>query len=50
MLLNLYGALAVTFMMVMYALERRHRGFTAAGRRYEAAKTRATLVCPRHRR
>ena len=25
-----FGVLAVTFMMVMYALERRHRGFTLA--------------------
>ena len=30
MLLNLFGALAVTFMMLMYALEKRHRGFILA--------------------
>lgn len=29
-MLNLYGAAAVTFMMVMYALERRGPGFIAA--------------------
>jgi hypothetical protein len=28
--LTLYGALAVGFMMVAYALERRHRGFVLA--------------------
>lgn len=30
MVLTAYGATAVTFMMVMYALERRHRGFVLA--------------------
>jgi hypothetical protein len=29
-MLTLFGALAVTFMMLMYALERRHRGFVLA--------------------
>lgn len=29
-MLTAYGATAVTFMMVMYALERRHRGFVLA--------------------
>ena len=29
-MLTLFGALAVTFMMVMYALEHRHRGFVLA--------------------
>jgi hypothetical protein len=29
-MLTLFGATAVTFMMVMYALERRHRGFVLA--------------------
>jgi hypothetical protein len=29
-LLTLFGASAVTFMMVMYALERRHPGFVLA--------------------
>jgi hypothetical protein len=28
--LTVYGALAVSFMMVAYALERRHRGFVLA--------------------
>jgi hypothetical protein len=28
--LTLYGVVALTFMMSMYALERRHRGFVAA--------------------
>jgi hypothetical protein len=28
--LTAFGATAVTFMMVMYALERRHRGFVLA--------------------
>jgi len=30
MLLTIFGALALTFMMLMYALERRHRGFILA--------------------
>jgi hypothetical protein len=30
MVLTAFGAVAVTFMMVMYALERRHRGFVLA--------------------
>jgi hypothetical protein len=30
MVLTVYGACAVTFMMVMYALERRHRHFVLA--------------------
>jgi hypothetical protein len=30
MMLTLFGALAVTFMMLMYALEHRHRGFVLA--------------------
>jgi hypothetical protein len=30
MLLTAFGAVAVTFMMVMYALERRHRAFVLA--------------------
>jgi hypothetical protein len=29
-MLTLFGATAVTFMMAMYALERRHRGFVLA--------------------
>ena len=29
-MLTLFGATAVTFMMVMYALERRHHGFVLA--------------------
>jgi hypothetical protein len=29
-MLTLFGATAVTFMMVMYALERRHEGFVLA--------------------
>lgn len=29
-MLTVFGATAVTFMMVMYALERRHRGFLLA--------------------
>ena len=29
-MLTLFGATVVTFMMVMYALERRHRGFVLA--------------------
>jgi hypothetical protein len=29
-MLILFGALAVTFMLLMYALERRHRGFVLA--------------------
>ncbi|HET9719872.1 MAG TPA: hypothetical protein VFP55_07340 [Solirubrobacteraceae bacterium] len=29
-MLTAYGATAVTFMMVMYAFERRHRGFVLA--------------------
>jgi hypothetical protein len=29
-MLTLFGAAAVTFMMLMYALERRHRGFIFA--------------------
>jgi hypothetical protein len=29
-MLTFFGATAVTFMMVMYALERRHRGFVLA--------------------
>ncbi len=29
-MLTVFGACAVTFMMVMYALERRHRGFVLA--------------------
>jgi len=29
-MLTVFGAIAVTFMMVMYALERRHRGFLLA--------------------
>jgi hypothetical protein len=29
-MLTLFGAVAVTFMMLMYALERRHRGFVLA--------------------
>ena len=29
-MLTIYGAVAVTFMMVMYACERRHRGFVLA--------------------
>lgn len=29
-MLTAFGATAVTFMMVMYALERRHRGFVLA--------------------
>ena len=29
-MLTVFGATAVTFMMVMYALERRHRGFVLA--------------------
>jgi hypothetical protein len=28
--LTLYGVLALTFMMTMYALERRHRGYVLA--------------------
>jgi hypothetical protein len=28
--LTLFGVVALTFMMAMYALERRHRGFVAA--------------------
>ncbi len=28
--ITLFGVLAVTFMMAMYSLERRHRGFTLA--------------------
>jgi hypothetical protein len=28
--LTVFGVVALTFMMVMYALERRHRGFVAA--------------------
>jgi hypothetical protein len=28
--ITLYGVVAVSFMMVMYALERRHRGFVLA--------------------
>ena len=30
MSLTLFGVVALTFMMSMYALERRHRGFVAA--------------------
>lgn len=30
MSLTLFGVVALTFMMAMYALERRHRGFVAA--------------------
>jgi hypothetical protein len=30
MLLTTFGAVAVTFMMVMYALERRHNGYVLA--------------------
>ena len=30
MLLTAFGATVLTFMMVMYALERRHRGFVLA--------------------
>jgi hypothetical protein len=29
-MLTVFGALAVTFMMLMYALESRHRGFVVA--------------------
>lgn len=29
-MLTLFGAFAVTFMMLMYALEQRHRGFVLA--------------------
>jgi hypothetical protein len=29
MLITLYGVAAITFMMIMYALERRHRRFVA---------------------
>jgi hypothetical protein len=29
-LITIYGACAVTFMMLMYALERRHQGFIVA--------------------
>lgn len=29
-MLNAFGAAAVTFMVLMYALERRHRGFVLA--------------------
>jgi hypothetical protein len=28
--INVFGVIAVTFMMLMYALERRHRGFVLA--------------------
>ncbi len=30
LVITTFGAIAVTFMMVMYALERRHRGFVLA--------------------